>query len=243
MEKGFSFERFLKVFKCDVKFRLISAIMPLVAVTMALHAGFIFAIIAVNDGCGSFRAMARIVLIELLLLFICYVIPFICYRRINKMENGAGYIMLPATSMEKFISMVLVCSLFVPLCCLLSAVLIDSLFLLIFMDWYDNWIWLGGSLFDCEEVIYFILLSGMGLYGNLSFKRGAWYKTAIIAFVVLVGWAKIGDWIFTKVIFSEDELDFIVNKAFKTTNHVLYTLSGILFYFLAYFKAKRMQIE
>ena len=108
-------------------------------------------------------------------------VPAHVYGKANLSRDGASFAMLPATSSEKFLSMVLFCSIVTPIFCGLGAWAIDSLLTLLPFGGFIKYITipdtelLGYAIFSV--VLAFFLESSLFMLGNMIFKKRKTGKT------------------------------------------------------------------
>ena len=115
-------------------------------------------------------------------------VPANVYGKANLSREGVSFAMLPATSSEKFLSMVLYCSIVTPLFCGLGAWAVDSLLTLFpfggfkayvipfKMDYLGHNLLFGAMLFFTESSLFML--------GNMIFKKRKTGKT--FAWILLI---------------------------------------------------------
>ncbi len=86
---------------------------------------------SLTPGDGHMETLSRISIIGTLLKIIIILAPARLYKYCNDSRKGIGYAMLPASSLEKFISMVFYCVIVAPVLYLAGALAVDSVLTLI----------------------------------------------------------------------------------------------------------------
>lgn len=132
MSNTFNINRFGKVLKHDglnffPNFILALAILWAIPVVIYLFT----ALMPSDDTTHVFGAMSRINVIDFLLKITIIIAPAILYKTCNDSRKGIGYAMLPASTLEKFLSMVIFCVIVTPIIYLAGALAIDSILALI----------------------------------------------------------------------------------------------------------------
>lgn len=92
---------------------------------------------SLTPGNDHIEAISRIGFIKTLQTIILILAPARIYKYCNDSRQGIGYAMLPASSLEKFISMVFYCVIVAPIVYLVGALAVDSI-LAIFAGPYDG---------------------------------------------------------------------------------------------------------
>ena len=115
-------------------------------------------------------------------------IPAHVYGKTNLSRDGVSFAMLPATNSEKFLSMVLFCSIVTPLFCGLGAWLVDTLLTLLPFGGFKAFVvpfkidYLGHNLLFGAMI--FFLESSLFMLGNMIFKKRKTGKT--FAWILLI---------------------------------------------------------
>ena len=138
MNNTLNINRFGKVLKHDglnffPKLILTLAILWAIPVIVYLFA----ALMPTNDTKDAFDAMSRIDLISTLANIAIIIAPARLYRYCNDSRKGIGYAMLPASTLEKFLSMVFYCVVVTPIIYVAGALAIDSI-LALFQGPYEG---------------------------------------------------------------------------------------------------------
>ncbi|MBO7459804.1 MAG: hypothetical protein J6T53_02700 [Bacteroidales bacterium] len=132
MNNTFNINRFGKILKHDglnffPNFILSLAILWAIPVVI-----YLFTALMPTDGTVHiYDAMARINNIDFLLKIAIIIAPAILYKTCNDSRKGIGYAMLPASTLEKFLSMVIFCVIVTPIVYIAGALAIDSILALI----------------------------------------------------------------------------------------------------------------
>ncbi|MDO4736016.1 MAG: hypothetical protein Q4B21_03260, partial [Bacteroidia bacterium] len=121
MNSVFSADRFIKLLKYDLRTNL-----PKFYITFCMLCSIVpaFGIIAVVFG-ESISLSVRDFMYTALLYVCSFVSPFVIYKHANNRKGGIYFITLPASAFEKFLSILVVCSLIVPLAFIIANILLD----------------------------------------------------------------------------------------------------------------------
>lgn len=190
---------------------------------------------------------ARIFIIFCLIVITVMTAPARIYGKVNLPREGVSFAMLPATSLEKFVSMFLYCSLLTPALTLIGAFLVDCLMSLLPFGGFKEFIPLMTILSDVSFNVLMQAFAMLGtttwavssffMFGNMLFKRRKGGKT--------FGWALLI--MFTIVLLMEltdgwRVIDFIFDDNNDILNMVIYCVIMMLtacgFYFGTYRKIK-----
>lgn len=138
MNNTLNINRLGKILKHDglnffPKLILTLAILWAIPVIVYLFAAFM----PTNDTNDAFDAMSRIDLISTLTSIALIIAPARLYRHCNDSRKGIGYAMLPASTLEKFLSMVFYCVVVTPIIYVAGALAIDSI-LALFQGPYEG---------------------------------------------------------------------------------------------------------
>lgn len=146
-------------------------------------------------------AFSRIGILNTLGKILLIIAPARLYKYCNDQRKGIGYAMMPASSLEKFISMVFYCVIVAPIIYLAGALAIDSILAVIggpyqgfaIADYFDKIsqlkdMWRDKMMFDDEDyyllsttftptmiiitkVLSVLMLSSIFMFGNMVFKK------------------------------------------------------------------------
>ncbi len=132
MNNTFNIQRFGKILKHDglnffPNFILSLAILWAIPVVI-----YLFTALMPTDGTKQiYDAMSRVNVIDALLKIAIIIAPAILYKTCNDSRKGIGYAMLPASTLEKFLSMVIFCVIVTPIVYIAGALAIDSILAII----------------------------------------------------------------------------------------------------------------
>ena len=153
-------------------------------------------------------------------------VPAHVYGKANLSRDGVSFAMLPATSSEKFLSMVLYCSIVTPFFCGLGAWAVDSLLALLPFGGFKEFVvpfkveYFGYNLLF--TAMLFFMESSLFMLGNMIFKKRKTGKTfawiLLILFVVTL---------VVQIPFILDGLDNLMELLNKTPKTAYW--SGIAF--------------
>lgn len=115
-------------------------------------------------------------------------VPANMYGKANLSRDGVSFAMLPATNSEKFLSMVLYCSIVTPLFCGLGAWAVDSLLTLLPFGGFKEFV----IPFEMDHLFHnllftamlFLTESALFMLGNMIFKKRKTGKT--FAWILLI---------------------------------------------------------
>lgn len=128
MNNTFNINRFGKILKHDgLNFfpNFILALAILWAIPVVIY---LFTILMpTEETIHIYNAMSRVSIIDFLLKIAIIIAPAILYKTCNDSRKGIGYAMLPASTLEKFLSMVIFCVIVTPIIYLAGALAIDSI--------------------------------------------------------------------------------------------------------------------
>lgn len=140
-------------------------------------------------GISSFSRSNTITIIVTIAFFI---LPYTLYNHLNHKKSGIESAMLPASITEKYLSMVLVSVVIIPLAILISCISIDYIIALISPNIYTGYLFgeSSNNIFAIKpgwEVISSIfVMSGVSLFGNLLFRKNKILKTVLTVFAINV---------------------------------------------------------
>ena len=128
MNNTFNIQRFGKILKHDglnffPNFILSLAILWAIPVVI-----YLFTALMPTDGTKQiYDAMSRVNVIDALLKIAIIIAPAILYKTCNDSRKGIGYAMLPASTLEKFLSMVIYCVIVTPIIYVAGSLAIDTI--------------------------------------------------------------------------------------------------------------------
>lgn len=156
---------------------------------------------SLTPGSHSIDSFARIGIISILSKILLIIAPARLYKYCNDSRQGIGFAMLPASSLEKFISMVFYCIIVAPIIYLAGALAVDSILAVLggpyegfaIANYFDNWtdlmnMWREKVLLNAEDyelltdsisptviiiskILFVIALSSIFMFGNMVFKK------------------------------------------------------------------------
>ena len=243
MNNSFSFNRFNKVLAYDWK-RFIRNFGITLLVWISIPVMFWVTSLVFDLEVEPF---VRIPIIYSLIAITVMSAPSRIYGKVNLPREGVGFALLPATSMEKFVSMFLYCSLATPALTLIGAFLVDCLMTLLPFGGFKEFIPLMTILSDSGFGNLMLALlalvttawaeSSVFMFGNMVFKRRKGGKTfgwaLLIMFTLVMIFELTDGWVLFDYIFYGDN---------SIANILIY--SGIMlviacgFYFGTYRKIK-----
>lgn len=138
MNNTFNINRFGKVLKHDgLNFfpNMILALAILWAIPVIIY--LFTSLIPSDDTSHVFDAFSRINIISFIKKIVIIIAPVRLYKYCNDQRQGIGYAMLPASTLEKFLSMVIYCVIVAPIVYIAGALAIDSI-LALFNGPYDG---------------------------------------------------------------------------------------------------------
>ena len=115
-------------------------------------------------------------------------VPEKVYGKVNLQREGVAYSMLPATSGEKFFSMMIYCSIVTPVLCFAGCLIMDYLMFLMPFGGFNDVIILPVLGLGEEYLLMVLLLlivSAVFMFGNMVFKKRKAGKTVAWKFLIL----------------------------------------------------------
>lgn len=132
MNNTFNINRFGKILKHDGLNFFPNSILALAILWAIPVVIYLFTALMPTDGTVHiYDAMSRINVIDFLLKIAIIIAPAMLYKTCNDSRKGIGYAMLPASTLEKFLSMVIFCVIVTPIIYIAGALAIDSILALI----------------------------------------------------------------------------------------------------------------
>ena len=235
MSNIFSFERFLKVLKYDLIIRvpaigiffLVLLIMPHVLHQMM-----------------GFGNVFPVDLYGVMCVFVVFFAPFKIYTVFRGKQELGSYLMLPASSLEKFVSMVLVSLVLVPVSFVLSCYLLDAILCLLFSGQYGSVVTVDYMLLLRGADALFAL-TGAAILGNTLFKKGAPGKTLLCMLILVLLWTSVIASKFFDMLLGEGvvAVDPEVLTLWGDITAIAYFAGATLFYILAWWRIRKIQIS
>ena len=202
MNNTLNINRFGKILKHDgLNFfpNLILTLAILWAIPVIIY--LFSALMPTKDTNDAFDALSRIDLISMLENIAIIIAPARLYRYCNDSRKGIGYAMLPASTLEKFLSMIIYCVIVTPIIYVAGALAIDSILALFHGPYegfavsvyFDTFAKINavfqrdGIMLDESFMLYYasispifmLILSALGtltissifMFGNMIFKK------------------------------------------------------------------------
>ena len=134
------------------------------------------------------NAVSRTFFISAFIIATVMTVPAHVYGKANLSRDGVSFAMLPATSSEKFLSMVLFCSIITPVFCGLGAWAMDTLLTLLPFGGFKEYVFPFTVKYLFHNLLFAAMLffteSSLFMLGNMIFKKRKTGKT--FAWVLLI---------------------------------------------------------
>lgn len=241
MNNTFLFERFVKVLKYDLKFRV-----PGIATAFVLLLVIAHVIRFMFDLGGTFSPTEREIAFQAGWMFLSFYAPFVIYSAVSKKHGRASFIMLPASGLEKFASMFAISVLVIPVAFFLSAYLLDSLLVALFKEKYIDFLSLKQlDIWLCYKCI--LCSVATALLGRVLFRKRAVGKTILCVLAATTLWCycagKFIAWNFSDVGTVDGEAVEVQLIHLKDITQYVYLIVSAIIYSLTYLRIKKMQIS
>ncbi len=241
MNNTFSFERFLKVLKYDLKMRV-----PAVGTMFLVFLAMPHALHLLMDSGNSFPVLQRVDLYVVMGMMLIFFAPFSIYSSFKDKHGRASFLMLPASAFEKFASMVLVSLVLLPVSSLLCTYILDAVLVLLFRGIYVSVVTIDTITLARGFVGVFAIV-GSALLGNSLFRKKASFKTILCILAITFIWgAGLTDYIFSDML-SDGNVDSAVlemkAEQIKNITAAVFFTVAVLFYILACWRIKKIQIS
>ena len=252
MNSVFSADRFIKLLKYDLRTNL-----PKFYITFCMLCSIVpaFGIIAVAFG-ESISLSVRDFMYTALLYVCSFVSPFVIYKHTNNRKGGIYFITLPTSAFEKFLSILVVCSLIVPLAFIIANILLDYILSsTLFYVAYEKYVGLFG--FSVWQDIFTLLrVIGFCILGNLYFVSSKLSKTFFSGLgLIVIGsifWGATGITysIISELVYSvyydasrvtEEWVEY--ENCLLTVRDITRVVLMLSFYLLAYLRIKKLQLK
>lgn len=184
MKEIFDINRFYKTVRNDlntngrryfIALLIFMAIMPLYLLLRFILGG------------GPISINTRIISFVILAFILIFLAPFSLYKDANHRKRGLDFIMLPASGLEKFLSMFLICSIILPVTLIISYLFVDTILVAIPNRFYKDYIF-SADLISWDNIRGFlsiILIQSTALCGNMLFRKNKVTKT-ILSFIAIL---------------------------------------------------------
>lgn len=179
MNKNFEWSRFCKVVKKDfynIWPSMGSTMMILVLLPTAIWVlGLLFGLMAGSNPVTS--PTFRIVFASIMITLVGFMAPSRLYGNCNLGKEGIYFAMLPASKLEKYLSMLLHCLIVCPLMAMVGLFVMDTFLTLLPFGPYHTWIWNGGNPFDLFRMNEFtvqdesFVMNFSGVMGGFIFAQ------------------------------------------------------------------------
>lgn len=241
MSNIFSFERFLKVLKYDLVMRV-----PAIGIFFLVLLILPHVLHQMMDFGDVFPMGQRLDLYGVMCVFVVFFAPFKIYTAFRGKQELGSYLMLPASTLEKFVSMVIVSLVLVPVSFVLCCYLLDAILCLLFSGQYGSFVTVDYMLLLRGADAMFAL-TGAAILGNTLFKKGAPGKTLLCIIILIFLWLMvIAGYIFDNL-FEDGNVDAEVlemrGKMMVNISMIAYSAGAILFYILAWWRIRKIQIS
>lgn len=184
---------------------------------------------------------ARLIFIAIFVYSVLLFAPAKIYGNANLSRDGISFATLPATSLEKFLSMVLYCSILPPIIVGLGSWAIDSMLTLLPFGGFKEFVVLPkqflGAMF-ITAICQCLMISAMFQFGNMIFKKRKVGKTIAWALLLLFVitmlfqiahlWGHISAWLSTAR----------GKTALWTINAIVFAIA-VVFYLFTYRRIKK----
>ena len=168
MNKNFEWSRFCKVVRKDFNNIWPQAGTTLLIITLLPIAIWLlwWVIMGLSEDVPFIAPEVRWYMIAVVELLVCIVTPSRLYRTCNLQKEGIYFAMLPASKLEKYLSMLLFSILVCPLLCLVGGIVLDYFLTLLPFGPYSKWLWQTDYL-------------AQGLDGYRALVAGAFYNDEV----------------------------------------------------------------
>jgi len=233
MKKILDFRRLMKVVKYDLKelagsrwttFIIIAGVFLLIDTARL----FVFGEEPITG--------ARVQGIYFFLCFLMLYVPTLVYGDVKDAEKGIFYPLLPASSLEKFLSMMMCCVILLPFSFLVLLTLCDSVLLIVRSGSIDLPLELVREVFGWENIKglgFYIGVQSVFIAGNLHFPRNAFIKSLLLTLIAFIIYAVI-----KMIAFNQEQL---IQKNDDTPETLIIWIITLALWFYSYFRLKRLE--
>ncbi len=179
MNNTFDINRFYKFFKKEFK-----ELMPLI-----LKYAVIFSLVLLGIWLTSLLFNkdlrvpmdVRLIYLSISVFFTMLMAPFTLYKNYNHPKKGLDYTSLPASILEKYISMILFALIIMPIIITLSIIFTDTFISLISPNYFSGFLWNEAALAKLTEGSFadIFIVPAMFLLGNLVYRKNKVLKTIL----------------------------------------------------------------
>lgn len=117
-----------------------------------------------------------------------FIAPFLIYNNANNRKKGIEYTMRPASSLEKFLSMILLCNIILPIILMILYLIEDSIMTTIPNELYTNYV-LPHNLWNkrvTEALEVVLLMPSFSLCCNMLFRKAKLGKAVLVGISGLI---------------------------------------------------------
>ena len=153
---------------------------------------------------GSLIALLRVNLILFFAYIVTFIAPFKMYGQANNKKWGVDFIMLPASSLEKFVVMVLFVVIIIPISFIVLSLCLDFILYMLPFNVYKVPITMGGFFNTNTFKILGSLVAciSVALFGNMFFKKSKLFKTLFSIFIFICIFSALGS------VYIKSKMDF-----------------------------------
>ncbi|PKP38568.1 MAG: hypothetical protein CVT97_01185 [Bacteroidetes bacterium HGW-Bacteroidetes-14] len=214
MNEFFDINRFFKLVRKEYSERL-PVILKIAVIFSLLLIGFWVSVIVFNG--SEVSAQARVLYIYAATFLSMLMAPFNLYKSYNHPKKGIDYIVLPASAMEKFLSMLLNSVIVLPLATFLGVLLADTLIATVNPSLFEGFaIAKLGTLGVVAEKYGEAVIIQLGfIFGNFLFIKNKVFKTLMSAAGLYILFAMVIMLLLTTVFKSDFEALQNMNTSIK----------------------------
>ena len=180
MKEIFNINRFFKLVQKESSERL-HMMLKISAIFAALIAAYWLFIIIFSNGEASSMASSRVSYIYAVVVITMFLAPFNLYKNYNHRKSGLDYVLLPASVMEKYLSMLINSVILLPLFTLFLTLLTDTIITTItpkiFIGYAVTNLDLGKAVIQGYAEVLIVQLGF--IYCNLLFRKHKVTKTLL----------------------------------------------------------------
>lgn len=263
MKKSINIGRIGRLIKKDLSENLRKIVV--IVSTMIITTIAVWLLTVILKGDSATGASERLNFISTLTSVSLFITPFILYGFINHKLHGVNYSMLPATVLEKLISMLIVGSVIVPLVIYCGAMITDTVLALVTPSVYKGYTFATSeNIFNTSSSFVkvagtFTLITSTAIYGNLLFRKNKMLMTILsviginmLLMVVLIILIKSGldlsEWVKNYTVNNGGQVVITMGKSSgffvdvnRTVNIIFFILIPSALYTASYFRLKRIR--
>jgi len=199
MNDIFSSKRFGKYFLYDLRsfisrYWVALVILALMPVIIFLERLLFAGVLGWHGGNLSPSGEGRVAVFMFCCVMLCISVPYVCYGRLTDKAEGTSWLLLPASTLEKYLSMVLVCMVVAPLVYIAVYICADALVCLatgdrsiasqaLHMRSEDIYPGAGGLWLLWANLA---IASAFFLLGSIFFERNKILKSLLVLFALFI---------------------------------------------------------